>query len=413
VSLLCRLLQNRDRLIDLAVKYCYPTFKLFFWLAIKVIKIKYKDIKIGCLYYQRIGHLSLNTDLFLRRQQLGIVDQETLFIFLVFRGRNNTNNYVANEHLLKMFKRKLHIVDGCLIPRLIRDYTINTPMWYGLLPFDSNEVFEYQNAKPCVSFTKQEEEQGKALLESVGIGTNDWFVCIMNKDDAYYNRFYSGVDCDHHAFRYTDIDTFVKASELIIQSGGWVFRMGNATAKKIAFSHPRFIEFTESKIFSAFMDIYLFATAKFVLADNLGGISPAFLFDNHCAIVNMHPPCCLHATKNTIHIPMKIFSDESKTFLSAEEACSKIQWPDSLFAQEYEKRGLRVVPNSEEEIYDLTREMLERLCGKFEYNQDDLKQQEHYHKITSKLGYSKESRSPIGRDFLRNNHWFLGYKHDE
>ena len=40
-------------------------------------------IRLGLLRYQRIGHLALNTDAFLRRQQLNGVPKRTFFLFAV------------------------------------------------------------------------------------------------------------------------------------------------------------------------------------------------------------------------------------------------------------------------------------------------------------------------------------------
>ena len=58
-------------------------------------------IKVGGLDYGRIGHLALNTDLFLRRRQLGIYPNGPYYCFI-----SNPNN-LANSQLLKMWKRIL------------------------------------------------------------------------------------------------------------------------------------------------------------------------------------------------------------------------------------------------------------------------------------------------------------------
>ena len=54
-------------------------------------------IKVGGLQYLRIGHLALNTDLFLRRRQLGIYPNDPYYLFI-----SNPNN-LANRQLLNMW----------------------------------------------------------------------------------------------------------------------------------------------------------------------------------------------------------------------------------------------------------------------------------------------------------------------
>ena len=45
-------------------------------------------IRLGILRYQRIGHLALNTDAFLRRQQLNGVPPRTFYLFAVHDPAN-------------------------------------------------------------------------------------------------------------------------------------------------------------------------------------------------------------------------------------------------------------------------------------------------------------------------------------
>mgnify|MGYP001288206865 CR=1 FL=1 len=60
----------------------------------------------------RIGHLAINTELFLTRLELGIImKKRTIFIGIA-------STRPCNEQLLKMYKRKLNIVQ---IPKLLND----------------------------------------------------------------------------------------------------------------------------------------------------------------------------------------------------------------------------------------------------------------------------------------------------
>ena len=122
-------------------------------------------IKVGFLICERIGHLALNTDIFLRRRQLGIYPDGPFYCFLC-----NPHN-LANRQLLNMWKRVIPVVEGRVLSWLyygMLPILKKTPFYQGL-PMDSNEYYEFNNAKPSLYFTPEEMNKGRNLLYKLNV----------------------------------------------------------------------------------------------------------------------------------------------------------------------------------------------------------------------------------------------------
>ena len=76
---------------------------MLFQIKYFIINLVYK-VKIGFLYNERLGHLVLNTDLFLRRIQLGLIPNDVKYIFFVYNP--------ANKQIVTMFKRVLTVIES-------------------------------------------------------------------------------------------------------------------------------------------------------------------------------------------------------------------------------------------------------------------------------------------------------------
>lgn len=73
----------------------------------------------------------------------------------------------------------------------------------------------------------------------------------------------------------------------------------------------------------------------------------------------------------------------------------------------YKNNNLEIINNSPEEILELVKEMFERLEGSFTQTEQDKQLQEKYQNINATYILSKDSKNPIGREFLGQNPWYL------
>lgn len=248
-------------------------------------------IRLGLLRYQRIGHLALNTDAFLRRQQLNGVPPRTFFLFAVYDP--------ANQQLLEMYKRYLHIWESRFFTRLMfawRPILSRTRFWE---PLDwthldrSGRIYELMNSThKTLEFTPEEEARGRAELARMGIGEDDWFVPFHAREAAYFRHWRPEMaeHWDERDFKNCSVENYLKAAEYITERGGFAIRMGAFSEIPLPETgNPKIIDYA-TKYRSDFMDIYLCAKCRFFLASSSGLNAVSAVFDVPVAVANFYAP---------------------------------------------------------------------------------------------------------------------------
>ncbi len=366
-------------------------------------------IKVGGLTAQRIGHLALNTDLFLRKRQLYGTPKKTIHLFLA--------GSVANRQLLTMFRRHLTIVENRLLRGLFEQskWLWKRTQFLEPLEMHSNEYPEFNLAKATLHFTPAEEEKGKAELRKMGIHPEkDWFICIFARDPVYIDtvfangkghRIFGQKDWSHHDFRNVDIDTFRLAIEYIVGLGGYLLRMGHHVQKPLGYKHEKVIDYAV-KYRTDFMDIYLAAKCRFFLGTSSGICDLPMIFDVPRICVNEAPPKADATGKNCLAIPKKIKRRHTKEYVSFGEIIrltKKMYDPVILDGRRFYEKGYEYEDNTAEDILDVTKEMIERLEGKFVQSDEDKAMLRKYHALFPDEHWSAQVKTPVGREFLRKN----------
>lgn len=120
-------------------------------------------VKIGKLCHTRLGHLALNTDLFVRRLNLKKYPDTSVYFFVCdSRG-------AANKQLLTMFKRVLRIYESRALAAMFDGMfpVLGRTPFYQPLTMNSNEFYEFTNTNATLSFTEDEIEKGRKLLKEM------------------------------------------------------------------------------------------------------------------------------------------------------------------------------------------------------------------------------------------------------
>ena len=182
------------------------------------------------MFTARIGHLSLNTYLYVAQQRLGQGEKCSGRLFF---GANP-----CNRQLFDMWRHIIPIFESRVLTALYmycQDIVSEIPM-FRVLPHDHGER-HISNAHELVTkcggvleFTPQEHEQGRILLEEMGLGDGDWFVCFQARDPSYHEQ-RIGKDPARH--RDAEIETFLEAAEMIADMGGFAIRVGAAVEKPL------------------------------------------------------------------------------------------------------------------------------------------------------------------------------------
>ena len=193
-------MQNKGIKGALLAVYYRRLYPLHFFTGIFIIALfwlikPFKQIKVGKLFEERLGHLAQEPELFLRQQQLGMIAKEPLYIFLIDQKK------VANQQLYKMLKRELYTVDSQF---LLSVYFLVLPIlkntqFFQPLSHKTENCLEFAKASPVIKFTAQENRRGEETLSRLGfVNGKDWFVCIFARDAAYLNKTIPQGDWRYH-----------------------------------------------------------------------------------------------------------------------------------------------------------------------------------------------------------------------
>ena len=232
-------------------------------------------IRWAALISNRVGHFSVNTELYCCERDAGINSPSQKYLDLFYMKK-----YVCNKQLEKMWRRSLIVLPAWLLRPLSR---VNRFFCLFISSFTEHEI-GYSNKNhdlhylinklPVhISFTEKEELKGKEILKKFGLTKNAKFVCLIVRDSGYLNRHIKHEYKDrwqYHTYRDGDIDKYVLAAEELARRDYYVFRMGINVLKPLKSSNPKVIDYANLKIRSDFMDIYLGAKCRFCISTSVG-----------------------------------------------------------------------------------------------------------------------------------------------
>ena len=165
-------------------------------------------------------------------------------------------------------------------------------------------------------FTEPEETQGLKWLESHGISSTDRVVCILIRDDKYLQnaKQFSSHRHDHHySYRDTDSDDYVNAINYLLEKGFVVVRMGRNMKKPIKIQHKHFIDYAFDDQRSDFLDIWLFANARHIIATGTGPDILANVCKTPILYVNFIPLINIHSFHHSLTFPKHLFGQKPES----------------------------------------------------------------------------------------------------
>lgn len=324
--------------------------------------------RIGDLPDGRIGHLAPNLDLFARRLQLGLRPPRTTYIFISYGA--------ANTYLLSMWRRHFVILKRIWFRRIILGILplLEKTRFHQPLPYEGTEHRIFTETVPVLGFTAAEEELGNRLLEGMGIGPKDWFVCFHTRDSAYLKQrliTQKQEITNEENIRNASIQNYMKAAEWITKQGGFAVRMGGAFLPSLVNNNPHIIDYA-TKFRTDFMDLFVISRCRFFLGAASGLHGVAYLFNKPCALANFMPLEEIAVGQRCLYIPKFVHHKDTgrrvsfrllkKMGLFASPSLVPIPWVFlGTSAEMYASCRLGWKENTPEEILDLCRDMMDRL----------------------------------------------------
>jgi putative glycosyltransferase (TIGR04372 family) len=351
-----------------------------------------------------VGHLAESAEVYLKSQMLGwLPERKTIVLAPPW--------FVANHALLDYWKKYFHIVtDERLIRRLAplaKDLTHDVSFVTEpngrvtvtrLAKPALQKIWEEQKRPALLELSEEDRTRGWKCLESLGMPRDAWFVTLHVREGGYKNE----AGCEQNAHRAAEIETYYLAIRSIVERGGWVVRIGEASMKEIP-SMPNVIDYAHSQYKSDWMDLFLCSQCKFYLASTGGIYGVVQLFDKPVCTANL-AATPLQNGGSDIWIPkLARLTRENRLLTFAE--MFRPPYLNCTEGRMLKKFGLEFIARTTEEINDLAAEMLDRLEGKCVYSAEDDALQLRFRALMPEDNGIIISR--IGKAFLRKYSYLL------
>jgi len=337
--------------------YSSRVFFVFICLPILYVLEPFKKLRFHLVYTKRIGHLAGNTDLFLRKLQIGTADTSATYILAGIEP--------VNRQLFEMLKRELNIYESRWLTRFlfyIRPIIKCTRFWEQMAWMDPGYQ-GFNHGKASLTFNVEEETRGREFLRSIGIKDDDWYVCLHNRDAAYLDNYMPQEKAlwQTRNFRNCSVSNYLKAAEYITSQGGYVLRMGAVVGEPLPDTgNSKIIDYA-TKHREDFLDIFLPAKCRFFLGCDSGIFVIASIFDVPVALANCNLIAYNPFRRDDLFTLTRVFDEKAGAYIHYKKAQQLGYYNIGRGAPALE--GYRVVENTPDDILELAKEMYERLEG--------------------------------------------------
>jgi len=340
----------------------------------------------------RIGHFSIEPDIILKGERLGFLKKRKYIILI----QDNKN---TNQHLKNYWKQYFTIIDNKFIVFLFNGISIFKYINFDtkfIINADENSQYAYLINKswgqrpPTLTISNTDEQWGQNLLKSLGLKDGQWFVC-MHARDPYYSKF----DEKIQSYRNSSINNLSLSVQEIKSRGGIAIRVGTSS-REIPIIDG-LIDYPNGIYKSDRADLYLLAKARFIVGNTSGIALLGSVFGTPCALANMIPMSVMGIGINDITIPKLLM--ENKRVLSFNEVMNS-DIANYRYTSNYNDNLIIPIENDEEDIFQLTLEMLEKLDGCI-HDEEGKNMQEKFKMLLKPNHYGFGASSNISLNFLK------------
>lgn len=377
------------------------------------------------------GDFALWTFNYYAKKELGIDEPKKPYIDLIFIGAKFKSLY--NSQILKMWRRKIKIYEKFplyfihVINKLLPGYNnhniknLSQRPSYGYKYYSNNKQNQIEyliNNSTTIKFTKEEETYGDKLLRELGVENKKKIVCLAVRDHAYSSEKVKDPRADHsyHSYRHTNLDRFKLTAKFLSDSGYYVFRMGKQSNQRFNINDKKVVDYSNSNLKSDFLDVFIGANCYFCISTGYGFDDIPLIFGRPLAIINTPIIGLRSRLSNQIFLTKHHFCTEKNENLTLDEIFKK-DVHSLFYSENYTEKGVALKDNSDEEIRDLAKEMIENLKSGFKKCSESNLQikfkkkfLEHLAKIdikNSQKFYQTEFRGRFSKYFLEKNKSWL------
>jgi putative glycosyltransferase (TIGR04372 family) len=313
---------------------------------------------------------------------------------------------ISNRFLVQQFAQCLRLIekpadlpfDPSVVPLLNYHYQFprlqdGTTAYFWELASKVHRRWHAERRRPLLKLPSEIAVRGRALLESVGIPEDAWFVVLHLRDSRW-----KGMTAGMHGIRNVDPTTYLAAIAEITGRGGWVIRIGDADSLPLP-PIANFFDYCRSELRADWMDIFLLASCRFMLGTNSGPCFVPPLYGKPVVLTNWLPPGMRPWHASDIFVPKLLKRKANGCYLTLSQTLHEplSHCHSRRYLAEY--GGLTVQDSDAELIRGAVTEMLSRVDGNPGLDDDLAGLRARADRIYQEHG--NFGMAALARDFLR------------
>ena len=403
-------------------EYCYG--RIEDWKAKRLFYIKNQNKKI--LKKQKKGSnflvlepnllistvgTSMNIDALIKAQILGYEKNKKLILPIIKELKNN----IVNQTLINYFAKYIEIEYDetnakyyhSLLGDLKSTYDEHIPCKSDEIVPDAHsssifiqKIWNDKGFKPLFKLSEEHLLKGSKILTLMGVPKNSWYAVCHVRTSGFKGA---------EKFRDADIKSYYKAFESIKKEGGWVIRLGDKKMGPLP-KMDKVIDYANSEFKSDFMDVFLCGSAKFMLGTSSGPAAISYIFGVPVVLTNNLPTGATYLGSQDFFMPKRMQYKHSKIDIDIVDIMTppfNLAFNDGIYDNILK---VDIIENTEEEIKDITIEMMEKINGTLNYSDEETYLQNKFKEITAKKETvpglpNFQIQCNIGRKFIRDSNF--------
>jgi putative glycosyltransferase (TIGR04372 family) len=362
------------------------------------------QIRLGKFESEGIGHFALPVEVYLSEVDSGFHAPSGKFLDIWYVGKVVCNRVLLEKwaRIFKIWPREIvKPIDD--LNRFLPGGEAHRIPYRTILerdtPWQFCDIHEtLDRTPPHLQFTADEDAEGVAALDRMGIDRNSPIVCFVIRDPAYYNE--THLRWDH---RNTSVSLLLPAMRDLAESGYTVIRMGARVNEPLQTANPAIVDYATNGMRTELLDLLLISGCKFMVSTGTGLDSVAPTFRRPLVITDFAQfgDMDLHG-KSAMFVPKHFWSIREKRMLTFVEI---FELGAHLFtlSMQYVSAGVESVDNTPDEICAVVDEMERRLSGTWVSDPEEEILQNRFRTMWPQRTKGRPLQARIGTEFLRQH----------
>ena len=328
-------------------------------------------IKIGVIKSRSFGSIVLTPEIYLIDKKYGLYKKNDIFLW--YHQRKIANKYLLEKrkkdliflpgfilYPIKLFFSKFRFTHKHVYYKFSYDKGINR-FYLISEKFRTNQEF-LKKSDPFIKFSQKEIEEGNNYLKKNLIKQDDKIVLFGSRSGVFRDERFISI-------RNSNIKTQINAINFTINNGYKAIRVGRDKINKFNIESKNFFDYTFANHQSDFLDIFIASKAKFMVCGSSGLMELATIMRVPKLIIdfcNFNFLPVQNEALTPIILPKKIYSKSLKRYLIYKEIFEKKLFNVNTTSEI--PNDFKLIDNTEEEILGATKEMIEFVEQRFNFN---------------------------------------------